>query len=134
MKRTGVSQKVVIQSRSGKFLILHRTSSAPSRPDTWDLPGGDLDFGEKAERGILREVREETGLPIRNIEPYDVESHINQEGDFWVTIAYKATSSSEKVVLSYEHDRFRWVTRKEFARLRSAKKLKRFIKNLRSAK
>ncbi|NIN92255.1 NUDIX domain-containing protein, partial [bacterium] len=84
---------------------------------TWDLPGGDLDFGEEAIEGLIREVEEETGLKIRNPLPFDVESHINKEGDFWITIAYKAKADSEKVVLSFEHNDFKWLTPEEFLEL-----------------
>lgn len=127
----GVSQKVAILNKEGTILVIRRTSSAPFGPDTWDLPGGELNFGEEAISGIIRETKEETGLAIKNIRPYDVESHVDERGDFWVTIAYRAKSISEKVALSYEHDRFKWVTKEGFLKLESAKKLKRFIKNLR---
>lgn len=31
----------------------------------WSIPGGGLEFGEALEAGVLREVREETGLDVR---------------------------------------------------------------------
>ena len=131
MKQFGVSQKVVIFSRKGdKFLTMRRTSTAPSRPNTWDLPGGDLEFGEDALEGIIRETREETGISLSSAVPFDVESHVNKDGDFWITIAYRAVADSEDVVLSSEHDSFMWVTAKEFLKLESGDKLRRFVKNL----
>jgi len=130
MGKIGVSQKAVISNREGKFLIIHRTATAPSNPNKWDLPGGDLDFGEDAINGLIREVKEETGLEIKDIKPFDVESHIDENGEFWVTIAYKAKTASDKVVLSFEHDEFRWVTVQEFLKLESSNKLKHFINNL----
>jgi 8-oxo-dGTP diphosphatase len=130
VRKFGVSQKVVIFYK-GKFLAIRRTSTAPANPNMWDLPGGDLNFGERAASGIVREAKEETGLVIHDVTPYDVESHVNDDGDFWVTIAYMAKSSTDKVVLSYEHDQFRWVTKDEFMRLRSAEKLRQFVRNLR---
>ena len=129
--KTGVSQKAIIMNKEGKMLILHRTETAPSMPNKWDFPGGDLDFGEDATEGIKREIREETGLDLRDLRPFDVESRINQVGDFWVTIAYMAETDLDDVSLSYEHDEYRWVSKEEFLSLESSDKLKKFVRKLR---
>ena len=130
MKQTGFSQKVIIFNEEGKFLTMYRTETAPSRPNTWDLPGGDLDFGEDAFEGAVREAKEETGLDISELEVFDVESHINKDGDFWITIAFKAKAASQDVTLSFEHSDFKWLTPEEFLKLESADKLRRFVKKL----
>ncbi len=130
MNKIGVSQKAVILNKQGEFLTIRRTKTAPYRPNTWDLPGGDLEFGEEAQKSIIREIKEETGLKVRDLKPFDVHSTINKDKDFWVTIGYKATAVSSKVALSFEHDQFKWVTTKGFLKLKSAPKLRRFAKNL----
>ena len=130
MKKIGISQKAIVFDKEGKFLTLHRTSTAPSNPDKWDFPGGDLDFGEDAIKGIIREIKEETGLEVKDLKPFDIESHIYEGEEFWVTIAYIAKVIVDKVVLSFEHDEFKWVTPEEFLKLESPDKLKRFVKNL----
>lgn len=130
MKKTGVSQKAVIFNREGKILALRRSKTHPFHPFFWDLPGGDVEFGEDPLKGIIRETKEETGLRIKNIQVFDVESHFIGENDFWLTIAYKAEAISEKVRLSYEHDDFCWVSPKDFLKLKSSKKLRRFVRKL----
>lgn len=130
MKKIGVSQKAIIFNREGKILVLRRSGTALSNPGKWDFPGGDLEFGEDAIGGIIREIREETGLEVKNLNLFDVESHINKEGDFWVTIAYIAKAVSDKVILSYEHDEFKWLTAEDFLELESSEKLRRFVGNL----
>lgn len=130
MSTVGISQKAVILNAEGKFLVIHRSPSAPSKPNQWDLPGGELDFGEDAAVGIVREIKEETGLEVSNIAPFDVESHINQAGKFWITICYKCESRSHAVKLSFEHDDFRWITEQDFFQLEASKKIRRFISNL----
>ncbi|HOI97259.1 MAG TPA: NUDIX hydrolase [Candidatus Pacearchaeota archaeon] len=130
MKKIGVSQKAIIFNREGKILVLRRSGTALSNPGKWDFPGGDLEFGEDAIGGIIREIREETGLEVKNLNLFDVESHINKEGDFWVTIAYIAKAVSDKVILSYEHDEFKWLTAEDFLKLESSEKLRRFVGNL----
>jgi ADP-ribose pyrophosphatase YjhB (NUDIX family) len=92
---TGASQKAVVFNSEGKILTMFRTETAPTRPNTWDLPGGDLDLGEDAIESIVRETTEETGLAVTNVRPFDVESLINPEGTFWITIAYYAQTSDD---------------------------------------
>ncbi len=55
----------------------------------WNLPGGNLNFGEDATNGIIKKIKEGIGLKVKNIKPFDVESRINKNGEFWTTIAYR---------------------------------------------
>ena|SRR3989344_6088249 len=123
-----VSQKVVVFNSEGKVLTIRKSSTAPFHPNTWDLPGGELEYGEDAYEGIARESFEETGLHIRECRPIDVESSFYNT-EYWVTIAYKAKCGREDTVsLSYEHDAFKWVAGKEFMELDAAPYLKRFVR------
>lgn len=127
MNKVGVSQKVIIVNKEGNFLALRRSKTAPNRPLLWDLPGGDLEFGEDVLASILREIKEEVGLEIKGINPFGVFSKINNKGEFWVSICYTAKATSVDVVLSYEHDRYKWLTTEEFLELESAPKYLQFI-------
>jgi 8-oxo-dGTP diphosphatase len=44
-------------------LLLVRRKQAPFK-GWWDVPGGFLDAGEHPEQGVVRELREETGLEV----------------------------------------------------------------------
>jgi len=46
----------------GDAVLLCRISASDLGGGHWSLPGGGLDFGEEPEVGVLRELREETGL------------------------------------------------------------------------
>ena len=130
----GFSQKVFIFGNNGKFLTIRRTKTAPSNPLKWDLPGGDVEFGENPLKSIIRETKEETGYVIKSPVPFDVEAHINTLGDYWVTVAYKAFIASGKLSISWEHDLYRWVTANEFLKLRIPKKLRMFATTLKKQK
>jgi 8-oxo-dGTP diphosphatase len=127
---TGSSQKAFVFNPEGKILTLFRTETAPTRPNTWDLPGGDLEWGEDAIESIVREIKEETGLSVTNVRPFDVESLINPAGNFWISIAYYAQASSSDVTMSFEHNAFKWVTVSEFLEMNTSTRARRFTENL----
>ena len=136
-KKIGVSQKAIIFRKDGKFLTIRRSKTAPSRPLHWDLSGGDLGFGEDARKGIIREIKEETGLKVKNLALIDIISGLNDRNEFWVTVCYIARTAGLKVLLSYEHDDFQWVTPDEFRKLKASPRNKKFVerfKSLRSKK
>ena len=109
---------------------MRRTETAPSNPLKWDLPGGDVEFGEDPFASIKREIKEETGLIAKTVIPFDVEGHINPLHEYWITIAYKTFDTKEKLSISWEHDLYKWVTFKEFLKLKTTKKLRKFARTL----
>ncbi|HSX58477.1 MAG TPA: NUDIX domain-containing protein [Candidatus Saccharimonadales bacterium] len=127
MPKVNFTQKALIFNSQGKFLIIKRSSTAPANAQKWDLPGGEIEIGEDPEEATRREIKEETHLEVADLTPYDVESHINNRGEFWVSVAYKTTTKQELVKLSFEHDEFRWVTKEEFSGFDSTPKINRFI-------
>lgn len=60
-KRPGISADAVILDRQ-KILLIKRKND-PFK-DLWALPGGFIEYGERAEDAVVREAREETGLDI----------------------------------------------------------------------
>jgi 8-oxo-dGTP diphosphatase len=67
---------VVIEN--GRALLIRR-GSEPLRGE-WSIPGGTLELGESLERGVARELLEETGLEVRVLELIEVFDRIF-EGD-----------------------------------------------------
>lgn len=55
----------IIEDGAGHVLVARRKRE-PAQ-GTLDLPGGFCDCGESAERGVAREVMEETGLKVREV-------------------------------------------------------------------
>ena len=53
----------------------------PPRVGAWSLPGGAQDLGETVKEGIIREVKEETGLDVKVLEIIDVVDSINRDPD-----------------------------------------------------
>ena len=55
-----------ILNSKGELLVVRRAKD-PAK-GTLDLPGGFVDNDETGEQGIIREIKEETGLDVKNIE------------------------------------------------------------------
>jgi 8-oxo-dGTP pyrophosphatase MutT (NUDIX family) len=64
------SAKVILVDRNGHTLLFR--GGDPSRPEAgshWFPPGGAIEQGETDEEAAVREVREETGLELRDVGP-----------------------------------------------------------------
>ncbi|NTU66781.1 MAG: NUDIX hydrolase [Candidatus Moranbacteria bacterium] len=131
-KTIGVSQKAVIFRDDGKILVIRRSETAPSHPLFWDLPGGGIDFGEDARDAIIREIKEETGLNVNNVDILDVISALDYKGEFWITIGYVSEVSESEVKLSHEHDEFRWIYSEEFSKMKASSRNKKFVESFES--
>lgn len=71
--------------RDGKFLFQQRRGSHGE--GTWSTPGGYLEFGETLEQCAQREVREETGMEIKNVRIGAVTNDIfKNDGKHFVTV------------------------------------------------
>ena len=101
----------------GKMLTMLRGKDAPTNPLGWDLPGGILDHGEEADKGVIRETKEETDLDIVSPRVFHAIARANTMGEHWTTIYYVAHAPSSDVQISWEHDEFKWITPEEYQAL-----------------
>lgn len=119
--------------REDKFLALKRPADDYSRPNCWDLPGGNLGFGENIDKCLRREIEEETSLDVKDIQPLHIISELDSKKNiFWIEIGYTCKYNEGEVKLSSEHTEYRWVTKDEFLELKSADYLVEFVNHLTS--
>lgn len=90
-KRVGAGIGVMILNKEGQVLLGKRHDD-PEKADsqlhgegTWTMPGGSLEVGESFEEGATREVKEETGIIIKNPKIISVHNTKNEHAHF-VTI------------------------------------------------
>ena len=100
------STSVQIRDPQGNYLWIRRSSTAPSRAGQYEHPGGHAERGETAKEAARREIREETGIKIRDDELRLVERTTGPKGDH-VTYSY-TIRKAVRPKLSFEHDHFVW--------------------------
>ena len=125
--------KIVLLHKNN-FLILKRSSDSKSRPEKWDLPGGNSEWPEEVSNNIrdlhtldvVREIWEETGLRFRP----DV---FNQENLTYFSTFFEADkgvytvicgwvvkdltdSLAKSVTISDEHSQFAWIGQGEIGK------------------
>ena len=100
------STSVQIRDPRGNYLWIRRSSTAPSRAGEYEHPGGHAERGETAKEAARREIREETGIKIRDDELRLIERTTGPKGDH-VTYSY-TIRKAVRPKLSFEHDHFVW--------------------------
>ena len=113
-KKVGVGFGVMML-KNGKLLLGRRhddpikASSLLNGAGKWTMPGGKLDFGETFEQGAKREVLEETGIILNNLEVICVNQDMVETAHF-VTIGLFSDdfSGEPKVMEPDEITEWRW--------------------------
>ncbi|MFA6447639.1 MAG: NUDIX domain-containing protein [Patescibacteria group bacterium] len=107
-----------IVEHEGRFLILRRLDINPMWNHKWEFPGGKIEFGEIPEQACVREVKEETGLDINNLELLGLHTdywHLPDKEIQVQLVIYRAAYVGGDVVLdSNEDDEYKWVTLDEY--------------------
>jgi len=82
----GVGVGAVILNSDGKVFLAKRGKEARNERHKWEFPGGSVEFGERLEDALVREMREEYGFEIEVEQLLDVVNHIiPDEQQHWVS-------------------------------------------------
>ena len=81
IKITEVAAAVI--ERPGEFLLAQRPAGKPY-PGYWEFPGGKIEAGEDARAALVRELREELGIEVREATP-------------WITRVYTYTHATVRL-------------------------------------
>jgi ADP-ribose pyrophosphatase YjhB (NUDIX family) len=109
----GVGAVVVDEGR----VLLVRRGHEPLKGQ-WSLPGGLLEVGEPLTAGVIREVREETGLTVQPVELVELLDRIHREDErvryHYVIADYLCRVVSGELKAASDADAVRWVERAEW--------------------
>jgi len=97
---------VMIQNpATGEVLVQNRTGKWPG----YSFPGGKVDPGESFYDCSVREVKEETGLVISDLEPCGVVHWLNLDTqDRYLVFLYKTQNYSGKLIPEFEKGQHFW--------------------------
>jgi 8-oxo-dGTP pyrophosphatase MutT (NUDIX family) len=125
---TGIDVVTAFLEFDGKILILKRSKSVKTMKEKWGAVSGYLENKDPLSQAII-EVYEETGLDsstIKLVRSGDVLAVIdpgNPDISFNVH-PFLFQSKSGKVILSREHDQFKWINMNELWKYDTVPKLK----------
>ena len=91
--------------KNNKCLLMKRRAYRNS-PYEWDLPGGCLGIKEDPNKGILREVFEESGFEVKIKKIIEIKL---SDKNNTVFITYLAVPIKGKLKLSHEHIESAWI-------------------------
>jgi len=118
MKRNIVVTLECFVKKGNKYLLLHRNPAKRIMPNIWMAPGGHREFNEGLFACARREIREETGLEITNIQIKATGNayikDIDQEFFFHMLVADYASGELKS---NEEDGTLEWLTKKEILKL-----------------
>jgi len=105
-----------VVEQDGRVLLVRR-GSEPLKGH-WTLPGGALELGETLSEGVVREIREETGLEVEPIELIEVVDRIHRERErvryHYVIADFLCRVTGGRLLAASDADAVRWVERAEW--------------------
>lgn len=116
-----VAVKALIVNEKEEILFL-KVNSELSDSEKWDLPGGLMEFEDTVESALQREVLEETGIKVDNIELAGctetifekfvfIDNEIKDVRVIVIVYKYKLDQSNTQIKLSSEHVEFTWCSK-----------------------
>ena len=95
----------VIARPDGTFLITKRVMTKAWAPGWWEVSGGGVQAGESSEEAVRREVKEETGLDVRNAEggyAFTYKRVNPDEGDNYFVVVYRFVMDIDEKDVSFQ--------------------------------
>ena len=114
-RRRGVSRPIatvgaLVHDGNGQVLMVRTHKWG----DRWGIPGGKIERGESSPDALRREIREETGIELRDIEFALVQDCIDSpefmRPEHFLLLNYVARACATAVTLNDEAEEFRWLS------------------------
>jgi ADP-ribose pyrophosphatase len=115
----------------GRVLLVRR--GQPPSEDCWAIPGGKVCLGETLQAAAEREIREETGLTIRALEPVYTFDHLEHDEHgrirfHYVIVDLRAEYLGGRVRPGGDARDVRWVSPDDIAKLRVSDRTRELLR------
>jgi 8-oxo-dGTP diphosphatase len=114
MMRKHIRVTAAIFTKGDLVMAMRRAPHKPL-PGKWEFPGGKLEEGELPDAALIREIKEELGIDIYNLELFDHSTTILP--DWEVELSCYLVQSDVEPTESTDHDQLIWLKREELASL-----------------
>ncbi len=107
----GIGVGAVIVDEHGRLFLSRRGAEARNERGLWEFPGGSVEYGERLDEALRREMREEYGIEIQVGELLDVVDHIlPDERQHWVspTFICRIASGEPRILEPAKCAQFSW--------------------------
>ena len=107
----GVGCGAVILNEKNQVLLLKRSNTARNKPGHWTIPGGEVEFGERVEEALVREVKEEVGVRVEIIKLLSLTNDLIPEAEqHWVSNQFlcKIVEGIPENKEPGKHDELQW--------------------------
>jgi len=123
-----------LKSTNAQVLIIKRAKD-DHWPNFWEIPRGGVEDKEKIKQGLLREVKEETGLDVEILKYFNKFNYVTKENGIIKKISTqynficipKNDELDPKVKLSFEHQDFKWISHDAEAELYLLNEIKQSV-------
>lgn len=109
----GVGVGAAIFDKKGRLFLTLRGKGAKNERGKWEIPGGAVEFGEKFEQALKREIKEELDIEIEVGELLDICDHIiSEENQHWVSPTYicQIKKGTPKILEPHKCEAIGWFT------------------------
>lgn len=127
-----IAVHTLVINDENKILVTRRSLKNDYMPHFWDIPGGTVEIGETVEEALIRELKEETSLKIKPLQPIYAYTNLSQlPNRQTVQIVYTSKYEGGSIKLNpLEHDDYEWVDYSEIKNFKCIAFLDELIKKI----
>ena len=102
---------VIIKNEKGQILLSQRGPAARDGQGLWENVGGEIDPGETAEMALKREVKEEIGVDLLEIEElFHQTAEPNESNTVWTSYVYQGKIEGEPKIMEPDQcTKLKWI-------------------------
>ena len=104
-------------------------------PNTWHIPGGGIEIEkEDCEEAILREIKEETGLVVKNLKKIawdtDIEPNKYNIPAYYIFLQYICDFTGGEIMSGDDIEHLEWVKKSDLEKYKLNKPTKKLFKKI----